>query len=129
MHVNQSKIKFEQADQYLEAAQSELYRPVEDVVPYMVCRSARHAISHYLQGYLLKHGIESTEGASLKNLLEKCRTIESTFNSLDLSPITFNRDDEYSAEFHEMKNCIELATVVKQLVRKTGPVSENKSMK
>ena len=120
MHTNQIKTKFEQADQFLEAAQSELNRPAEDVVPYMVCRSARKSISHYLKGFLLKHGIQFEEEDTVEILLKKCQTIHSKFNSFDLSPITFTMDDEYSAEFDEMKSCIDLATYTKQLVDRTN---------
>jgi len=116
MDTNQIKTKFEQADQFLEAAKSELNRPAEDVVPYMVCRSTRNSISHYLKGFLLKHGTEFDEEDTIEILLNKCQTINSEFNDFDLSPLKFKRDDEYSAEFDEMQNCIDLATYTKQLV-------------
>nr|WP_297789586.1 HEPN domain-containing protein [uncultured Allomuricauda sp.] len=116
MDTNLIKTKFEQADQFLEAAQSELNRPAEDVVPYMVCRSARKSISHYLKGYLLKHGVESNEDDTVEVLLNKCQEINEKFNDFDLSPLKFNSDDEYSAEFDEMQNCIDLAAYAKELV-------------
>jgi hypothetical protein len=115
MDTNQINTKFEQADQFLEAAQSELNRPAEDVVPYMVCRSARKSISHYLKGFLLKHGNNVNEEDSVETLLNKCQNISSTFLSFDLGPITFTRDDEYSAEYNRMKSCIDLASYAKQL--------------
>ncbi|MBO0340367.1 MAG: hypothetical protein VX798_04090 [Bacteroidota bacterium] len=120
MDTDQIKTKFEQADQFLEAAQSELNRPAEDVVPYMVCRSARKSISHYLNGFLLKHGVESNEDDTVEILLNKCQTINNEFNSFDLSPITFTMDEEYSAEFDKMKSCIDLAAYTKQLVGVTN---------
>ena len=116
MHVNQSKTKFEQAAQHLEAAKNELNRPAEDVVPFMVCRSARHAISNYLHGFILHHGIEFDEEVTVATLLEKCREIDNKFKDFDLSAITFSKDDEYSAEFDEMENTIDLAEHAKQLV-------------
>lgn len=115
MDTHHIKTKFEQADQFLEAAQSELNRPAEDVVPYMVCRSARKSISHYLKGFLLKHGNEFNEEETVESLLNKCRNINNTFHSFDLGPITFSRDDEYSAEYNRMKSCIDLAAYAKQL--------------
>ncbi len=118
MDTNKIKTKLEQANQHLEVAKSELNRPAEDVVPFMVCRSARYSVSHYLQGFLLKHGIEFDEEVSVETLLEKCRAIEGKFNNFDLSAITFTKDDEYSAEFDEMENCIDLAEHAKQLVGK-----------
>lgn len=116
MDVNHSKTKIEQANQHLEEAKNELNRPAEDVVPYMVCRSARYSISHYLQAFLLKHEIEFDQAASVETLLAKCRAMGDTFNSFDLSAITFTKDDEYSAAFDEMEKCIDLAEFAKQLV-------------
>lgn len=116
METNQIKTKLEQANQHLEMAKSELNRPAEDVVPFSVCRSARYSISHYFQGFLLKSGIKFNEEDSVETLLEKCRAIDSTFNNVDLSAITFAKDYEYSADFNEMENCIELAEQAKQLV-------------
>ena len=118
MDTNQIKAEFDQGDQHLAAAKSELNRPAEDVVPFMVCRSTRYSISHYLQGFLLKHGIEPEEEASVEVLLEKCRTLDAAFDSFDLSAITFSKDHEYSALFDEMQNCIDLAEYAKQLVGK-----------
>ena len=120
MDTNQIKTKFEQADQFLEAAQSELNRPAEDVVPYMVCRSTRKSISHYFKGFLLKHGIVFDEEDTVELLLKKCQTVNSEFNGFDLSPITFTMDDEYSAEFDQMKSCIDLAAYAKQLAGVTN---------
>jgi hypothetical protein len=116
MDSNQIKAQFNQADQHLAAAKSELNRPAEDVVPFMVCRSTRYSISHYLQGFLLKNGIEPGEEATVEVLLEKCRAVDPAFNSFDLTAITFKKDDEYSALFDEMQNCVDLAEYAKQLV-------------
>lgn len=116
MDTNQIKIKFEQADQHLEAARSELNRPAEDVVPFMVCRNARYSVSSYLQGFLMIHGIESNEEVSTELLLEECRAIDAKFNKVDLSAIKFSKDDEYSAEIEELESCIDLAKYAKKLV-------------
>ena len=109
MDTDQINIQFEQANRHLKAANSELNRPAEDVVPFMVCRSARFAIAHFFMGFLTSHGIEYNEDASLKALLEKCIAIDDKFNKVDLSAISFANDDEYSAEFDEMENSIDLA--------------------
>lgn len=119
MDTQQIKSKFEYADQCLEAAKNELNRPAEDVVPFMVCRSARHSISNYLMGYLLTNGIELDEEVPVETILEKCRALNSAFNDFDLSAINFASDDEYSADFGKMEKCIVLATYAKQLAVKT----------
>lgn len=116
MGTNEIKTKFEQADQFLESAQNELNRPAEDVVSYMVCRSVRKSISYYLMGFLLKNKTTFDEKDTVEVLLKKCQAINSKFNDLDLSPITFTEDYEYSAEFNQMENGIDLAAYTKGLV-------------
>ncbi|MFL1013102.1 hypothetical protein [Flavisericum labens] len=116
MDTNNIKIKFEQAEQFLKSAQSELNRPAEDVVPYMVCRSVRNSISSYLMGFLLKNDVRFNEEDTAELLLKKCQAINDKFKDFDLSPITFTKDYEYSAEFDQMENCIDLAAYTKELV-------------
>ncbi|TGV02139.1 hypothetical protein [Flavivirga rizhaonensis] len=114
--MDTNETKFEQADQFLELAQEEMNRPAEDVVPYMVCRSVRKCISCYLMGFLLKNEVTFDEEETVEVLLKKCQAINSEFNNFDLSPITFTKDYEYSAEFYQMENCIDLANYTKELV-------------
>jgi len=116
MDTNVIKTKFEQAEQYLESAQNEMNRPAEDVVPYMVCRSARESISSYLMGFLLKNKVKFDEEDTTEDLLKKCQAVNNKFKDVDLSPLTFTKDYEYSAEIYEMENCIELANYTKKLV-------------
>lgn len=116
MSTNEIKIKFEQANQFLESAQGELHRPAKDVVPFMVCRSVRNSISLYLMGFLLKNQVVFDEKDTVEVLLKKCQTINDKFNNFDLSPITFTKDYEYSAEINQMENCINLALYTKELV-------------
>jgi HEPN domain-containing protein len=116
MDTNEIRNKFEQADLFLESAKSELNRPAEDVVSYMVCRSVRKSISYYLIGFLLKNGGKFDEEDTVEDLLKKCQALNSKFNNFDLSPITFTKDYEYSAEFHQMNKCIDLANYTKELV-------------
>lgn len=115
METTLIKSYFGQAHQYLEAAKNELNRPAEDVVPFMVCRSARRSITHSLMGFLMKHDKMVDDRDTLDILLQKCRSINSRFRELDLSPLKFNRDEEYSAELEQMESCIDLAVFTRQL--------------
>ncbi|MBL7472196.1 hypothetical protein [Robertkochia sediminum] len=108
--------RFKTADRSLREAKEELNRPAEDVVPFMVCRSVRHSISNNLMGFLMKHGIQVDENAPVKTLLENCSAIDKKFRGLELTPISFVMDEEYSATFDKMESCIDLATYVRQLV-------------
>lgn len=117
MSTNVIKTKFEQGDQFLELAQEELNRPAEDVVSYMVCRSVRKSISSYLMGFLLKNEVVFDEEETVYDLLKKCQKINNEFSSIDLSPITFTKDYEYTAEINQMMRGIDLANETKELIR------------
>lgn len=119
MNTNQIKSKFDLGEKYLEAAQSELNRPAEDVVPYMVCRSSRLSITYFLEGYLLQRGVKVDREVSAEALLEKCRAINSRFNSFDLDMISFEMDEEFSAELDKMEGCVDLALQAKQITEET----------
>jgi len=117
MSTNIIKTKFELGDQFLELAQEELNRPAEDVVSYMVCRSVKKSISSYLMGFLLKNKVLFNEEETVHDLLKKCQEVNNKFKSIDLSPITFTKDYEYSAEIIQMERGIDLAAQTKELIR------------
>lgn len=117
MDTNEINTKIEQGDQFLELAQKEMNRPAEDVVPYMVCRSVRKSIAYYLSGFLLKNEVKLNDEETVEVLLKKCQAINNTFNNIDLTPITFTKDYEYTAEINQLENCIDLATYIKELIR------------
>jgi hypothetical protein len=114
--MDTNKTKFEQAEQCLASAQTELNRPAEDVVSIMVYRSVQKSITHYLMGFLLKNNTAFDEGDTLEVLLQKCKAIDSKFNNFDLSPLTFTKISKYSNEFDQMENCMNLARYTKKLV-------------
>lgn len=104
------------ADDYYTEALNELNRPAEDVVPFMVCQSARKSVSHYLMGFLLEHGGVFKAGESLEDLLEKCLELDPEFENLDLSMFEFGKDFEYSAGFKRMNRCMKQAYHTRELV-------------
>lgn len=116
MSTTEIKTKVEQANQFLQLAQDELNRPAEDVVSYMVCRSVRKSIAHYLMGYLLKNNVGFDEQETVDDLLKKCKSVNGDFKSFDLSPLNFTKDYEYTAEIDRMDKCIDLAHETKHLV-------------
>jgi len=116
MSTNKIKTKLEQGDQFLELAQEEMNRPAEDVVSYMVCRSIRKSISLYLKGFLLDNEVAFNEEETVEVLLKKCQAINSHFKDIDISPLTFTKDYEYTAEIDQMGKCIDLARETKELI-------------
>ena len=128
MNTEKIKLKLDQGDQHLEAAQNEMFRSAEDVVPQMACSSARQSIYNYLHGFLLKHGIEQNETISLVSLLEKCSQLDPKFKTIDLSKMacrTEAHDEHYCTELHTIEYCIDLATQAKQLVAETPQVAQD----
>ncbi len=85
MYDQKIKSTLDQAAELFDAAKEELCRPEEDVVPYMVCNNAYRSVTKYLNGYLLKNGIEIHHSMSLQVLLNLCRDVDPKFNDLDLS--------------------------------------------
>ena len=49
---DKAKQHFQKAKEQLNVANEELFKPKEDVVSYLVCKSSQHAIENYLKGYL-----------------------------------------------------------------------------
>lgn len=76
---------FDKAIQKLREANDELCRPEEDVVAPVVCKNSQEAIANYLKGYLLTKGVTPPEGAGIDALYEKCRSINSHFEKVNLS--------------------------------------------
>lgn len=76
---------FDKAIQKLREANDELCRPEEDVVAPVVCKNSQEAILNYLKGYLLTQDVTPDEGANIDELYEKCRSINSSFEKINLS--------------------------------------------
>ena len=91
---NKTSNTLDQADKLYQSASEEYSRPEEDVVPYMVCRSAYKAVDKYLTAFLMKHGIEIHNSMSIDVLLELCRDLDTRFNDLTLDPLLTKSDNE-----------------------------------
>ena len=88
-----AKTPFEQAEEFFHSAQEELYKPEEDVVHYMVCRSAYKAVQNYLVAYLTSKKIATNPTMTLENLLGMCRQADQSFNDLKLD-LLYNAHEE-----------------------------------
>lgn len=83
-----------EADDMLDLAREELFRPEEDVVNYMVCKNAYKAISKYLAGFLMQKGIDIPTSLSIGDLLQRCREVGPEFKNLDLTPLSHQENPE-----------------------------------
>ncbi len=111
------KSTMSQADALLDAANEELCRPEEDVVPYMVCSNAYKSVGKYLTGYMMKYVIEIHNSMPLDTLLNLCKDVNPRFSELDLEPIvhTPNPDDVW-VDMSTVKTYIDLATQTREMV-------------
>ena len=120
MHHQKIKSTWEQADQFLQSAENEMYRAAEDVVPHMVCSNARQSIVNYLNGFLLKNGIENKTTMSIEELLNQCRDIDPRFKNLKLDDNMYCSNEEHNDFFctnlKKVEECLELATQAKKMV-------------
>lgn len=112
------KSTIEQADDFYEAAQREMYKPEEDVVNYMVCSHAYKAIKKYLVGFVLSHGKDIEESISIESLVDQCNKLDKRFKKLDLSPLYNSASNEHVwMDFKTAHKFMELATKTKELIR------------
>ncbi len=119
----------EKADQYLEAAENEMFKAAEDVVPHMACSSARQSILNYLNGFLLTKGMEIDTPISLEDLINKCSDIDPKFDQLNLNIIhcrSVDHDFNYCTDLKKIEDCIKVAALAKKLVVDTDhwPISK-----
>ena len=90
---DQLKNPVEQAEEFFQTAQEELYKPEEDVVRYMVCKSAFNAVLKYLTAYLQERSIPIGQEETLESILELCRKDDPKFNNLALE-LLYNAHEE-----------------------------------
>jgi HEPN domain-containing protein len=112
---------FREAVSKLKEANQELFKPEEDVVTYLVCKKAQHAIENYLKGYLLKNGIDYSGFDSIESMYQECVRLNEEFKKVDLTNFTCNyieTDMGYCNNFSEVSNCYKLADGLDALMRK-----------
>ncbi len=111
------KTTLEQADEYFNSAQEELFKPEEDIVHYMVCKGAYKAIQNYLIGYLLNHDLTLEPRATLQELLQLSRNIDARFNDLNLD-LLYNAHEEEDVwmDYGTAREFMNLAIQTKELI-------------
>ncbi|MFI5149997.1 MAG: hypothetical protein ACHQRM_09715 [Bacteroidia bacterium] len=115
----------------LQLAESELNRPNEDVVTMSVCLTARRATNSLLRTYLQSRSINHSEGKSLLNLLNLCKTLDKQFEAVDISLIACNEANmkececDYCLSPENVTDCYKVAVQIKNLVLQKLKVSEH----
>jgi len=103
---------FNDAVEKLNAANKELFRPKEDVVSYLVCKNAQHAVEFFLKGFLLQNGIDPDNHKTIESLYRQCKTINKNFEEINLSDFEcklHKLDSRYCNEISKVSNCFDVA--------------------
>ncbi len=119
--ATKSKDHFATAQEKLNEAKKELFRPEEDIVSYLVCKNSQHAIENYLKGYLLKNGVDVEDCNTIDSLYNQCLVINKNFEKVDLSDFQCKGHDinsRYCTEIPIVTNCFDAADNLDTFLRK-----------
>ena len=111
---------FKEAVEKLSEANTELYRPEEDIVTYLVCKNAQYAIKNYLTAFLLQNGIDSGENSTIDTLYQQCVLINKRFKKINLSDFNCtsqNISTEYCNEVTRVSGCFNVADNLDRFLR------------
>jgi len=103
---------FNKAKQNLKDANEELFKPKEDVVTYLVCKNSQFAIENYLKGFLSLRGFETNKNETLESLLDRCKSLDSKFNQVDINTIDCKAekmDSRYCQDVDKVSSCFDAA--------------------
>lgn len=104
----------------LSDANDELFRPKEDVVSFLVCKNAQHAIENYLRGYLYKHDVDASVYITIDNLYQQCKKINRRFNDIDLTDFNckiHDTDTRFCNEVSKVSRCFDIADSLDTFLR------------
>lgn len=116
-----AKEHFITAQEKLNEAKQELFRPEEDMVSFLVCKNSQHAIENYLKGYLLKNGVDVEDCLTIDSLYKQCLVINKNFEKVDLSDFQCKGHDinsRYCTEIPKVSNCFDAADNLDTFLRK-----------
>lgn len=112
---------FKDANTKLDKAKTEISKPTEDIVPYLVCKNAQVAIENYLRGFLFENGVDASNYNSLDALFEQCKHINNKFEKLKLSTINCKSEELstfYCNDITRVSNCFNVASDLDTFLRK-----------
>ncbi len=116
-----SKNHFQTAKENLKDANEELFKPKEDVVSYLVCKNSQYAIENYLKGYLSLRGFETNTNENLQKLLDRCKSLDSKFNQVDIETIDCKAekmDSRYCQDVDKVSSCFDTADSLDTFLRR-----------
>jgi len=117
---DKAKDHFNKAQGNLKGANEELFKPEEDVVTYLVCKNSQFAIENYLKGYLTLRGFETQNNETIESLLDRCKSLNSKFNQIDLTTIDCRAheiDSKYCQDVNKVSSCFDTADSLDTFLR------------
>jgi len=115
-HFSRGENEFRQADR-------EMYKPEEDIVSLVVCRSTLGSIENYLRGFLTLRGFETSDDETLGHLMKRCRMLDKKFNSIRIEEIDCRNEkdpDLHCEEIEKLGACYQVADRLDSLMREKG---------
>ncbi len=119
----QAEELFLKAEKKLAAASTELFRPEEDVVAYSVCKNVQFAVENYLQGFLLKKGIDPSGHHTVASLYEHCLALDPKFAEVDMTNFRCKihpLGSEYCDNHASASGCFEVAEKLSSFLKRNG---------
>ncbi len=117
---------FDEAISKMKQASTELYRPEEDVVSFLVCKNAQSAIQNFLKGYLSKNGIETEENETIDDLYGRCLEINGRFEKVNLAGFNCQSHDlssRYCEGAEKVSRCFDIANSLDTFLREEKIIS------
>jgi len=100
-----------------------MYKPEEDIVSLVVCRSTLGSIENYLRGFLTLRGFETSDDETLGHLMKRCRMLDKKFNSIRIEEIDCRNEkdpDLHCEEIEKLGACYQVADRLDSLMREKG---------
>ncbi len=118
---------FSKGSRKLQEGNQELYKPEEDIVSLVICRSTIGSIENYLKGFLTLRGFDIEEDQTLADLMERCRMLDPKFHSIKIEEIDCRNvqdPDLHCEEIEKFGACYEVADQLDTLLRKKGIITD-----
>lgn len=122
---DKSRKLFDEAYERLRDANTELFRPEEDIVSFLVCKNAQFAMENYLKGYLLKNGADISNCTTINALYTECVRINSRFEKVNLEGFTCQTEHSEGrscSQVSKVSNCFTIANNLDTFLREENVI-------
>ncbi|WP_114783614.1 HEPN domain-containing protein [Botryobacter ruber] len=117
---DKATILFDDALDKLNRAKEESFRPKKDLVTYLVCKNAQASIENFLKGYLLQNEFDPSRYTTLDELLQKCKSINKSFEQVDLAAFNCKGENLNAAFCNDTPNackCLDVSAKLETFLR------------